>query len=289
MPRAFFALESASLALNNACPALRIETQRSTIKNKASAALKTWFCLNNKHTKARTQRDFMKRVLKSIAIIPDGNRRYARKRSISIAQAYARGFEKAREVLRWSERVPSIAFWALSLDNLAKRGALEKRILFSQMKRNIARALESNELRDLGVRVRFFGKLDLLPRDLRDALEKVENATKNNSKRTASIGLAYGGKEEVFEAARSFALDLKNGSLNERQLTPTAFEQRLWYAESPDLVIRTGRVQRLSGFLPLQAGYSELYFSQKLWPEFSRGDYDAAIEFFNQSEARYGK
>ncbi len=231
----------------------------------------------------------MKRTLKSIAIIPDGNRRFSRKRSITIAQAYGRGFEKAREVIRWSAGVPSVAFWALSLDNLAKRGALEKRILFSQMKRHIARALESNELREQGVRVLFFGKLDALPNDLRQALAKVEDATAASALRTVSVGLAYGGREEVFEAARSFALDLKTGKLSEKQLTPAEFEARLWFPESPDLVIRTGRVQRLSGFLPLQAGYSELYFSQKLWPEFTQRDYAAAVEFFGESEARYGK
>ena len=207
------------------------------------------------------------RKLKSIAIIPDGNRRYARKRGASIAAAYARGFEKAREVIKWSgERadgsggVSSLAFWALSL-----------------------------ELREQGVSVRFFGKLAALPRDLRDALAKVEEATADNAARVVSVGLAYGGKEEVFEAARSFALDLRSGALKEKDLTPAAFQQRLWFPESPDLIIRTGRVQRLSGFLPLQAGYSELYFSPKLWPEFTRDDYAAAVEFFAQSEARYGK
>ncbi|MEM0475830.1 MAG: polyprenyl diphosphate synthase, partial [Candidatus Norongarragalinales archaeon] len=204
-----------------------------------------------------------KRRLESIAVIPDGNRRFARKKKISIAQAYASGFEKAREVIRWSADVPNLAFWALSLDNLAKRGALEKRILFSQMKRNIARALKSNELAEQGVRVRFFGKLGLLPSDLRQELKKVEEATKNNATRVVSVGLAYGGREEVFEAACSFALDLKTGKLSEKQLTPSEFEARLWFPEEPDLVIRTGRVQRLSGFLPLQAGYSELYFSRK--------------------------
>ncbi len=233
-----------------------------------------------------------KRQLKSIAIIPDGNRRFSRKRGIGIAAAYARGFEKAREVIRWSGEgagVPSVAFWALSLDNLAKRGTLEKRILFSQMKKNIDRALESNELNEMDASVRFFGKLDSLPRDLRDALARVEKATEDNAARVVSVGLAYGGREEVFEAARSFALDLRSGALKEKDLTPAAFEARLWYPENPDLVIRTGRVQRLSGFLPLQAGYSELYFSPKLWPEFTQRDYAAAIDFFNESEARYGK
>jgi len=208
---------------------------------------------------------------------------------MSIAQAYARGFEKAREVIKWSANVPSVAFWALSLDNLAKRGALEKRILFSQMKKHIAKALKSKEFAEQGVRVKFFGKLGVLPRDLRGALAKVEESTQDNAARVVSVGLAYGGREEVFEAARSFALDLKNGKLNEKQLTPAAFEARLWYPETPDLVIRTGRVQRLSGFLPLQAGYSELYFSQKLWPEFTQRDYAAAVRFFEESEARYGK
>jgi undecaprenyl diphosphate synthase len=230
-----------------------------------------------------------KRTLKSIAIIPDGNRRYSRKRGLSVAAAYAAGFEKAREVIKWSAGVPSLAFWALSLDNLAKRSALEKKILFSQMKENIDKALESNELREQGVRVRFFGKLGALPADLRRALAKVEEATAHNAKRLVSVGLAYGGREEVFEAARSFALDLKSGTLREHDLTPAAFEARLWFPENPDLVIRTGRVQRLSGFLPLQAGYSELFFSQKLWPEFTQRDYAAAVDFFRESEARYGK
>lgn len=225
----------------------------------------------------------------SIAVIPDGNRRYAEKHSLSIQAAYARGFEKAREVIKWSAGVPSFTFWALSLDNLVKRSALEKKILFHEMRRHIDEVLETRELSKEGIRVRFFGRLELLPKRLQEKIRRIEEETQENQARIVSIGIAYGGRAELVNAARNLALDLKTGKIREKEISEEFFEKYLWFRESPDLVIRTGAVQRLSGFLPWQTEYSELFFSRKLWPEFERADYDAAIEFFKNTQARYGR
>jgi len=223
------------------------------------------------------------RKLESVAIIPDGNRRYALKKGLSLGQGYAKGFQKVRDVIEWSDGVPKITFWALSLDNLARRSKAEVNALFALMNGHVSRALSEKNFE--GVKVSFFGELGLLPQALSNKMRELEEKTDGD--RTAFIGIAYGGEQEIYRAAKKMAEALANGA-PERE-AKLAFAEGLYYQGKPDLIIRTGSAQRLSGFLPLQSCYSELYFSKKLWPEFGKSDFEKATEFFQESQARYGR
>ncbi len=231
----------------------------------------------------------MARKLERLAIIPDGNRRFGRKIGASEYQAYVKGFQKVRDAIEWSKDVRSLTFWALSLDNFKKRSELELKVLFQLMTKNIDDALQTKKLFEEGVRVTFFGRKELLPASVATRIRGLERKTEGNEDRLLNFGIAYSGRDELLNAAKSIALDFKNGALKEDELTPQAFEERLYYHESPDLVIRTGNEQRLSGFLPWQTEYSEIYFSKKLWPEFSKRDYDEAVMFFEASNSRKGR
>ncbi|OIO26359.1 di-trans,poly-cis-decaprenylcistransferase [Candidatus Micrarchaeota archaeon CG10_big_fil_rev_8_21_14_0_10_54_18] len=225
------------------------------------------------------------RSLSSIAVIPDGNRRYARSSGLNSREAYVKGFDKVKSVVEWAreEGVESATFWALSLDNFTKRSKTELDVVLSLLEDRIDEFLSEGS-RD--ARLNFFGRLDLLPEKLSEKFLQAEKQSSSNQGPQLNFAVAYNGRDELFHAAKKLAEDYKRG---EAILTPEEFEKRLYYRDAPDLVIRTGSTNRLSGFLPWQAEYSELFFSQQLWPEFSRDEFNRAIEFYKNSENRKGR
>ena len=230
--------------------------------------------------------------LTSIAVIPDGNRRYAAKTNTSLDAAYLAGFRKTEEFIKWSYEngVNSASFWALSLENFQKRSDGELDTIFKFMNQNIAKALSNSKtISSYDCKVQFFGQLDLLPNKLRNDIQKLQDKTRDNKDYELNIAIAYSGQNELAMAARKIAQEVKIGALTLDEVTPEVFEKHLSFHKTPDLIIRTGDVQRTSGFLPFQAAYSELYFSPKLWPEFTKTDFENAKTAYEQTERRFGK
>ncbi|MFH1199547.1 MAG: polyprenyl diphosphate synthase [Candidatus Micrarchaeota archaeon] len=225
---------------------------------------------------------------KSIAIIPDGNRRFAAKNRLAVRNAYSKGFEKVEQLLGWTEGtgIEEVGFWALSLENYSKRSTVELRALFSLISRYLDKAAREKTFQNKGISVKFFGKLALLPDALQEKMRALEEATAGGD-RTLRVGVAYSGKEEILQAAKRFAVDFTGKDAG--KATESDFEKYLYVQTAPDLIIRTGNVSRLSGFLPWQNAYSELYFCKKLWPEFEEKDFKAAIEFYENTERRFGQ
>ncbi|MBU1198028.1 di-trans,poly-cis-decaprenylcistransferase [Candidatus Micrarchaeota archaeon] len=226
-------------------------------------------------------------ALKSLAIIPDGNRRFAKSNRFGYRKAYAKGFEKVEELLEWAEptKIERIGFWALSLENYQQRSQRELTILFSLMKRHLRKAIADKKYKKKGVRVEFFGKLELLPKHLRQLMKELEHQTQNG-KRVLSIAVAYSGREELLRAAKLIAVHFGDRA---GQAKESDFTKYLYMQHSPDLIIRTGDVSRLSGFMPWQTAYSELYFSKKLWPSFTKDDFRDAMAFFDETQRRFGR
>ncbi|MFQ5405953.1 MAG: polyprenyl diphosphate synthase [Candidatus Micrarchaeia archaeon] len=222
--------------------------------------------------------------LSSVAIIPDGNRRYSKKTSTPLMQAYGCGFKKSQDVVKWcaEAKIKSLTLWALSLENFSQRSKNELKILFNLMKKHTQKAKKSKLFEKHQASVNFFGKLELLPKDLQKEIHDLEKKTEHFDNVKMNVAMAYSGKEELLSAARKMIE-------NKARPSETIFENSLYFKETPDLIIRTGNVQRLSGFLPWQAAYSELYFSPKLWPEFTQSDFKQAINYYNQAERRFGK
>lgn len=231
-------------------------------------------------------------MLESIAFIPDGNRRYARKVGINFLQAYQLGTQKAWNVMHWLEDYDSVksgTFWMLSLENMLKRKA-ELGMLFRIFDREIDKVKNSGYFEQNQVNIRFFGRLDLLPKKLLEKVKQAEDFTRDFKKRTINLALGYSGRAEIVDAAKRLALDAQNGAVDLEEVDEQSFSKYL-YADlrEPDLMIRTSGEQRTSGFLPFQSTYSELYFCRHYWPEFSKQDLDEAIADFGARQRNFGK
>jgi len=229
--------------------------------------------------------------LSSVAIIPDGNRRYAQKHSLQLSDAYSRGFAKVNDVLDWAGEfhLQEMTFWALSLENFEKRSKLELQVLFSLMAKNIREAMGSKKLLESNAAIKFFGKKELLPQGLLKEMSVLEEKTAGNKEFTLNVAVAYSGQDELLHASKLLAADVQEGRLTVDKINEKTFSSYLYYNHSPDLIIRTGNVQRLSGFLPYQSAYSEYYFSPKLWPEFERNDFAQAVDYYESTQRRFGK
>lgn len=225
-------------------------------------------------------------MLKHIAFIPDGNRRYAKKENISLLEAYQRGFDKAEEVFGWCLEVPGLStatVYALSTENLA-RTPEELEVLLSLYDRNFRSLARNERIHSNGVRVRVVGNSPL--NGLSGAVSELESATAGYSGYNLNIALGYGGRAEIIDAVRNAYRDMGSGIAS---IDEASFSKYLRVPGEPDLLVRTGGTKRLSNFMPWQCAYSELHFSEALWPGFTRGDFDAAVGDFNERKRNFGK
>jgi undecaprenyl diphosphate synthase len=227
-------------------------------------------------------------VPKSIALIPDGNRRWARAHAFSMFQGYSLGVKKFIEFSEWCKEygINSIAVWAFSTENFS-RDSREVKTLFSIYTRmakdkSILKRLHKNR-----TRLRILGNKKMLPKDLLSALQKIERETRVYKDRVINMLLGYGGKDDILHAVRM----LSKAPVEAKQINEAFFRKFLITNAMPeiDLVIRTSGEQRLSGLLPWQTSYSELYFTKKLWPDFTKKDLDAALLDYNERQRRFGR
>ncbi len=222
-----------------------------------------------------------------IAIIPDGNRRWAVKKGISKQEGYAIGIRKIGDVLKWCKAadIRMLTMWGFSTDNF-KRDSGEIGQLFELFKENLRKAIDSDDQNKNELRVRFFGRLGLFPREMQDMIRKAEQATAGGERKyQLNLLLSYGGREEIVDAVNSI---LASGA---REVDEKAISDHLYThgLPDPDLIIRTSGEQRLSGLMPWQSCYSEFYFCKKLWPDFTEKDFEDALEDYAMRKRRYGK
>lgn len=224
-----------------------------------------------------------------IAIIMDGNRRWARERGLPIACGYRRGVTALRRTLRAARRaqVQIVTAYAFSDENW-NRPANEVDLLMSLCFR-----AARNELRALvheGVRVRLCGRSDRLPSGTRDALERLVAETATNDAVTLNLAINYGARREIGDAVRALVREVNAGLRDVESIDEHAIESRLYTAglPDPDLVIRTGGELRLSNFLLFQAAYAEFWSTAIYWPDFGEADLQAALHDYALRQRRYG-
>jgi undecaprenyl diphosphate synthase len=218
-----------------------------------------------------------------IAVVMDGNGRWANRRFLPRVAGHKQGVDALHECVKaCAERgVKVLTVFAFSSENW-ERPADEVSGLMELLAKALAR--EVVQLSKDGIQIHFIGERDSLSDSLKRGFEQAENATAHNSKLIFNICFNYGGRWDIAQAAAKLVakgLNITSTSLNS--------EMSLAHVPDPDLVIRTGGEQRLSNFLLWQAAYSELYFSDKLWPDFNAVALDVAIDEFNQRERRFGK
>jgi undecaprenyl diphosphate synthase len=221
-----------------------------------------------------------------VAIIMDGNRRWARARGASELEGHAAGVEAIREVLRHAVRreLPVLTLYAFSRENWARTDE-EVVGLFGLLESAIRS--ETAELRAQGVRVRLLGRRDELPPDTRASIESALAATADGDRLLLNIAFNYAGRTELVDAVRSIvSAGVPADAIDESTISQALYTAGL---PDPDLVIRTGGEQRLSNFLIWQAAYAELITSDTLWPDFGPADLDIALAEYASRTRRFGR
>jgi tritrans,polycis-undecaprenyl-diphosphate synthase [geranylgeranyl-diphosphate specific] len=228
-----------------------------------------------------------------IAIILDGNRRWASEKALNPWLGHEKGAEKVDELLDWCLKldVKSVTLYAFSTENFDRpREEIEEimRIAEGQFRK----ILTDERIHRNCVHVKVIGRVGLLPESLQKLVADVENATAAYDKHFFNIAFAYGGRAEIVDAARKIAVKAKEGKLAPEEVDEKAFEKFLYTAympkQDPDLIIRTSGEERLSGFLLWQSAYSEFCFLDVYWPDFRAIDLLRAVRTFQKRKRRYG-
>ncbi len=224
-----------------------------------------------------------------VAIVMDGNGRWATSRGLPRTAGHRRGAEAARAAIEacGDLGVEVLTLYSFSSENW-KRPADEISALMDLCVEYCTSEMES--LREENIRVRVIGRREGLPGDVREALSRLESGTSGCDGATLCLALNYGGRGEIVDAARSLARDAAAGRLDPGAIDEALFAARLYAPDlpDPDLLIRTGGGHRLSNFLLWQVSYAELYVTDTLWPDFDRAAFEAAIEAFGRRERRFG-
>lgn len=230
-----------------------------------------------------------KNLPRHVAIIMDGNGRWAEQRGLPRAEGHRRGSEAVRRIVRASRRlgIEALTLFAFSEQNWA-RPAMEVQLLMSLLREFLLS--EREEILGNGIRLRAIGDLSRLPPEVRNVLDPLRQESTSNGAMTLTLALSYGGREEIADAARDLARAVAAGTLSPEAITPELMQSKIASVAvgDPDLLIRTGGELRISNFLLWGAAYSELHFSPALWPDFDSEDLYKAVSAFQQRERRFG-
>lgn len=231
----------------------------------------------------------MERIPQHVAIIMDGNGRWAKRRGLPRTLGHRQGAETVRRAVETAADlgIKYLTLFGFSTENWS-RPAEEVGELMSLMRHYLRGNVA--ELHEKGVRLRIIGERERLEPDVLKIVESAEQTTAGNGRIHLTIAFSYGARQEMVLAARRLAEEVRAGRMTPEQIDQAAISQRLLTADlpDPDLLIRTSGEQRISNFLLWQLAYTELVFVDTLWPDFSRTDLDHAIQEFNKRERRYG-
>lgn len=223
-----------------------------------------------------------------IAIIMDGNRRWAKENNLDTASGHKEGAENLKRIAKFANKIgiKYLTVYAFSTENW-KRTKEEVGAIMKLLKFYILDFFKSY---DNNIKVRVIGRIDDLPKDIYSEIKKVEEKTKNNTGLVLNIAFNYGGRDEITTATKKIAEKVKNGELNIEDITEELISNNLYTAgqPDPDLLIRTSGEERISNFLTWQISYSEFVFSDKYWPAFSNQDLLETIAIYQKRTRRFG-
>ncbi len=232
-----------------------------------------------------------KNIPRHVVIIPDGNRRWARSQGLEPWEGHEEGAKNLEKIIQkaFNLGVKCLSFWGSSLDNLTKRPLKEKRALLNIFERYFTRLIENKEIHENEARINVIGKWeDQFPHSLKKIIRKCIDDTKDYRKCFLNFFLAYNGDDEMVEAVKKIAEKYNSA----KEVTAQTIKENLMTKDLPpvDLLIRTGGEPHLSvGFMMWDIANAQLYFSQKLYPDFNPDDFEKAIREFQRRERRMGK
>ena len=236
----------------------------------------------------------MNKLPRHIAIIMDGNRRYALKEGYPPYKGHEVGKDKLEEVMEWCREIgiKVLTVFAFSTDNF-KRPREEVEHLMNMFSNDLKKLANDKRIHENKVRVKVIGKMNLLPENVKKAAEEVMEKTKNYDRYYFNIAIGYGGREEITEAVKKIAKDVKNEEISIEEIDEKKVALYLYTSSlpfpDPDLILRTSGEERVSNFLLWQLAYSELYFADVYWPALKKTDFLKAILSYQRRKRRYGK
>jgi len=229
----------------------------------------------------------MNKVPYHLGIIIDGNRRWARQKNLPLLEGHRQGLENIKKIGDWCRKkgVKILTLFVFSTENW-HRPINEVKYLM----RLLADSLSKDNVEKLhkdGIKIKIIGQRKNLSKDFQKTIKEAEEITKHNKKGILNLALSYGGRAEIIEAVKRII----RKKISPNKIDEKSFEKNLWTEDEPplDLIIRTGGEKRISNFLIWQAAYSELYFSNKYWPDFNKKDLEAAFRDYSLRQRRYGR
>ncbi len=229
------------------------------------------------------------KIPEHVALIMDGNGRWAKKRNLPRVMGHRAGIKTVRRVIEASLElgVKYLTLYTFSTENW-KRPKKEVNALMSLLREYLIKELKQFNKEE--VRLLAIGQLERLPQSVKEALDRAMDKTKDNSRLTLTLALSYGGRNEIVQASKKIAEDIKINKIRPDQINEELFSKYLYTHKipDPDLLIRTSNELRLSNFLLWQISYTELYFCHKLWPDFTKRDFKRIVEDYKKRERRFG-
>jgi len=232
------------------------------------------------------------KVPRHVAIIMDGNRRFASQMGMDPLTGHAVGRDKLEEIVNWclDIGIRVLTVFAFSTENL-KRSPREVEALMRLFVENFRKAGDDERAHKNKIRIRAIGQISMLPTDVQDAIRYAEERTKDYDQYFFNIAVAYGGREEILNAIRVIAGEAVKGDIRPEDIDEKVVSSHLYTSDlpDPDLILRTSGEERISNFLLWQLAYSELYFSDVYWPGLRKVDFLRAIRSYQSRKRRYGK
>ena len=242
------------------------------------------------NTASTSSNAFMSAIPQHIAIIMDGNGRWAKQKGILRAKGHEEGGQTVQRTLDLclEHGVKWLTLYAFSTENWG-RSKLEVNALMHLLDKYLKE--RTPEMMEKNVRLHAIGELHMLPDNCREQLQTSIDATKENTGLNLVLALSYGSRQEITAAMRNLAEQVQSGTLAPQDITPEMISDNLYTAgmPDPDLLIRTSGEMRISNYLLWQISYAELYVTDVLWPDFGRGEFEAALAEYARRERRYGK
>ncbi len=229
-------------------------------------------------------------IPRHVAIIPDGNGRWAENRGLARNEGHGRGTEVVREIVRAAHElgIKELTIYAFSMENW-DRPQDEIDAIMGLLSRYIRH--ETDELERNGVRVQAIGRLDMLSPKLQRAIRGLEKRTADNDEMLLTFALSYSGRSELVDAMRGIAREVESGRLDPEAIEEKDIREHLYAPDlrDPDLLIRTGVEHRISNFMLWQLAYTELWITDALWPDFTKRDLVDAVHAYQRRERRFGR
>lgn len=225
-----------------------------------------------------------------IGIIMDGNRRFAKKLMKQPWMGHEWGAKKVRDLMNWSidRNIKEITLYSLSLDNF-NRPKKEFDMLMNIFRKELSDEEFKNDIQENDIKINVIGNIKLLPGDIQELLKETIDTTKDNKNFTMNLAIAYSGRQEIANTVKSIAEQAMDKKIRIEDINPETINRQLSLTDAPDMIIRTGGEKRMSDFLTWQSAYSELFFIDTLWPEFTEEEFNDCIDEFSKRKRRFGK